>query len=231
MRSLVTRVNPLVLIAFGLLAIVGSFAVRDVWTGIIAFGAYVVVALLFLPTWRFPLVCLGFVAFAALTLFYSTWLLGGRDLGRAFSASLRILVLAWPGSVLAGFIDPTRLADYLAQRLGLPDRFVVAFSAAIQRLTQLRGTWEQLARTRRIRGFGPGRNPIAVFRHAGSMTFGLLVSALRDAMNMSIAMDARGFATAHDRTWAEAAPWTRLDSAAVAMAVAMAAVAPVLSIV
>lgn len=224
MRHLVTQLNPLALLAFGLLAVVGSFAIRDVETGLIAFGAYAAVALLFLPTWRFPLVCLAFVSFAAATLFYSTWLLGGRDLGKAFAASLRIIVLAWPGSVLAGFIDPTRLADYLGQRLHMPARFVVAFSAALQRVAHFHSTWEQLGRTRRIRGFGPGHRPVAGVRHAGSMTFGLLVAALRDATAMSIAMDARGFATAHERTWAEAAPWARLDSGAVVLGLALASV-------
>jgi energy-coupling factor transport system permease protein len=35
----------------------------------------------------------------------------------------------------------------------------------------------------------------------------LLVSTLRTSGRMSVAMDARGFAGAHRRTWAEPAPW------------------------
>jgi energy-coupling factor transporter transmembrane protein EcfT len=37
-------------------------------------------------------------------------------------------------------------------------------------------------------------------------------------------MDARGFATAHDRTWAEPASWSRLDVAATAVALLLGAV-------
>jgi energy-coupling factor transporter transmembrane protein EcfT len=39
-------------------------------------------------------------------------------------------------------------------------------------------------------------------------------------------MDARGFASAHDRTWAERATWTRLDVLSVAVALLLGAVAP-----
>jgi len=43
------------------------------------------------------------------------------------------------------------------------------------------------------------------------MAFTLLVHTMRDATRTSIAMDARGFATATRRTWAEPAVWTRAD--------------------
>jgi energy-coupling factor transporter transmembrane protein EcfT len=49
---------------------------------------------------------------------------------------------------------------------------------------------------------------------------------MRSASHASVAMDARGFATAHHRTWAEPADWTRLDVATVVVAVALGAVAP-----
>jgi energy-coupling factor transport system permease protein len=35
---------------------------------------------------------------------------------------------------------------------------------------------------------------------------------MRMSGSMSLAMDARGFATAHDRSWAEPAPWQGLDT-------------------
>ena len=55
------------------------------------------------------------------------------------------------------------------------------------------------------------------------MTFGLLVATLRSSGRMAVAMDARGFATASRRSWAEPAPWVRVDSAVLAGAVGFAA--------
>lgn len=61
---------------------------------------------------------------------------------------------------------------------------------------------------RRVRGLGPGRKPIARGRHVAALTFGLLVATLRSSGRMAVAMDARGFATARHRTWAEPATWS-----------------------
>ena len=88
---------------------------------------------------------------------------------------------------------------------------------------------EQLDRSRRVRGLGPGRNPIARIRHVGALTFGLLVATLRSSARMAVAMDARGFATASRRSWAEPARWTRYDSAVLAGAVGFAALPYALS--
>jgi energy-coupling factor transport system permease protein len=137
-------------------------------------------------------------------------------------------VLAWPGAVAVGFVDPSRLGDHAAQRLHVPARFVASFVAVLQRVTTMSTTWQQIDRTRRARGLGPGRRPVAVVVHAGSMTFAMLASSLRGASRMSIAMDARGFATAQHRTWAEPATWTRLDTAGLVASVALGAV-PILA--
>lgn len=224
MRSYVLRLNPLAQLSFGLFSLLGSFWIRSLPVALIALGAYLLAAMIFLPGWRYPAMCFGFAAIAAVTIVYSTWRLGGRDLEEAFTAGLRIVVLAWPGSVLAGYVDPSRLADYLAQTLRLPARLVVAFAAALQRFTGFGLAWQQLERVRRVRGFGPTRNPIGNGRYAANMSFALLVQAMRGASATSIAMDARGFATAHDRTWAEPAPWTRRDGVSLLAAALLGAV-------
>lgn len=231
MRTLFLRVNPLVLVAVGICSLAGSFAISDLRVAVITVSVYAVAAVVFLPSWRYPLLCLGFTSFAALSVVYSTWRLGGHDESEALTAGLRILVLAWPGSVAVGYLDPSRLADYLAQSLHLPARFVAAFSAALQRFAGLSSAWQQLDRARRVRGFGPTRSPLATGRYAADMSFGLLVNALRGASQSAIAMDARGFADAHDRSWAEPAPWTRLDLGGVAVAVALGAVPVILAAV
>ncbi len=230
MRSAVLRANPLAQLSIGMFSLLGSFWIDDLGVALLALAAYAVTAVLFLPGWKYPLVCLGFTSIAAVTIVYSTWRLGGHDVEEAFANGVRIVVLAWPGSVLAGYVDPTRLADYLAQSLRLPARLVAAFAAAMQRFTGFGLAWEQLDQVRRVRGVGRTRNPVANGRYAASMTFALLVQAMRGASHASIAMDARGFATAHHRTWAEPADWTRLDVVTVVLAAALGAVAPLLTV-
>lgn len=218
------RVNPLAQLSVGLFSLLASFWINSLAIASIALGAYVLAAVLLLPGWRYPLLCLGFTSIAAITIVYSTWRLGGRDVQEAFTAGLRIVVLAWPGSVMAGYVDPSRLADYLAQTLHLPARLVAAFAAALQRFTGFGLAWQQLERVRRVRGYGAGRNPVSNARHAADMSFALLVQAMRGATSASIAMDARGFATAQGRTWALSAPWARLDVIAVVVAAMLGAV-------
>lgn len=222
------RVNPLAQLTVGFFSLLGSFWIDSLPVALIALASYGLVAVLVLPGWKYPLLCLGFTALAAITIVYSTWRLGGRDLEEAVTAGLRIVVLAWPGSVMAGYVDPSRLADYLAQTLHLPARLIAALAAALQKFTGFGLAWQQLERVRRVRGFGASRNPLANGRHAANMSFALLVQALRGATSASIAMDARGFATAQRRTWALPAPWTRLDVLAIVLA-ALLGVVPIVA--
>jgi energy-coupling factor transport system permease protein len=219
----VTRANPLVLLGLGLLAVVASFGVRDLTVAVAMVGVVIALAVAFVPglvgnSWRLLAPLLG-----AASVTFSTWLLAGRDESIAATAGLRVLVLALPGVLVAPFIDPSRLGDQLAQRLRLPARPVAAVTASLQRFEDLGAVWAQLDRARRVRGLGPGRSPIARFRHVAGMTFGLLVSTLRSSARMAVAMDARGFATARHRSWAEPAPWTPVDSAVLAGAIGFAA--------
>ena len=230
MRTWIKAANPLAQLSVGLFALLGSYWINDVRVGAVALGVYAAAVVLFTPGWRFPLVCLVFTSIAAATIFYSTWRLGGHDESEALAASLRVLVLAWPGSVAIGYVDPARLGDFLAQSLRLPARFVAAFSAALQRFADYGHAWTQLERVRRVRGMGPTGNPVSWVRHGASMAFAMLVHALRGASQTAIAMDARGFASAHDRTWAEPATWTRLDRAVVLVGVLLGAVAPAVAL-
>lgn len=227
MRTWITAANPLAQLGVGLFALLGSYWIRDIEAGAVALAVYATAVLAFAPGWRYPLLCLLFTSIAAATIVYSTWRLGGHDETEALTAGLRILVLAWPGSVAIGYIDPARLGDFLAQSVRLPARFVAAFSAALQRFADYGHAWSQLERARRVRGMGPTASPGSWLRYSGSMAFAMLVHALRGASQTAIAMDARGFATAHDRTWAEPADWTRLDVGVVIVAFLLGLVAPV----
>lgn len=212
MRGVLRRAHPLALLWIGFAALLGSFAVRDLPSAVAAATGWAVAGLLLLPSWRYPLACLALCGVSAGLVAYSAWRLGNPD--HAPVAALRILVLAWPGAVVVAFVDLSDLGDELAQRLRMPARPVAAFVASLQRVSGLGATLQQVHRARRVRGAGPS-GPVSALRHAGSVTFAMLAAALRDASRASVAMDARGFATAERRTWAHEVPWRPTDTAVV----------------
>lgn len=217
------RANPLVLLTAGLLAVPASIALRELPAAVAATTVVVVLGVLLVPgVVRAPWRMVG-PGVGALSVAWSTWWLGGHDEALAVTAGLRIVVLALPGVLLAPLIDPARLGDQLAQRLHLPARPVAATTVALQRLEVLADTWEQAARARRVRGLGPGRSPASRLHSVGALTFVVLVAALRGAGRTAVAMDARGFAGAAERTWAEPAPWSRTDTGVLIVAVVLAA--------
>lgn len=146
---------------------------------------------------------------------WSTWLLGGHDIEVAAGAGLRVLCLVLPSVLLLPFVDPDALGDHLAQRVRLPARPVVAATAALQRFHAFGALWAEITRARRVRGIGAGRSVLARVREVGSTTLALFVAVLAQASVLALAMDARGFAGAHRRTWAGAAPWRLADTLAV----------------
>ena len=111
---------------------------------------------------------------------------------------LRVLAIALPGIVLFARVDPTDLADGLAQVLRLPSRFVLGALAAFRLLGVLRDDWRALELARRARGIADrGR----IRRFAG-MAFALLVLSIRRGSTLATAMEARGFGGDTPRTWA-----------------------------
>lgn len=165
-------------------------------------------------------------ALAAVSVAWSTWLLGGHRLDLAANGLTRVLLIVLPSAVLLPFIDTDRLGDHLAQRLRLPDRPVVAVSAAMQRMQAFGEIWTEIARARRVRGLGPSwRRPGSVVAHVVALTVGLLLRALRSAADLAVAMDARGFASAHDRTWWAPARWRPADTVLVLLSAVPAALA------
>src|SRR5699024_3615625 len=67
--------------------------------------------------------------------------------------------------------------------------------------------WDTIVRTRIRRGLGGPRSP----RMLAGATLALLVDTLRGAEQQALAMDARGFAGADQRSWAEPSPLHRAD--------------------
>lgn len=149
----------------------------------------------------------------AVSVAWSTWLLGSRDIGEAVSAGLRLLIILTPSAITFAFVDPDDLADHLGQRVRLPPRPVIAVGAALQRLQSFGAVWTEVGWARRLRGQGVSwRRPGSVIAHLWSSTLGMLLRSLGSAATLAVAMDARGFASAGGRTWATPAPWRAPDT-------------------
>jgi energy-coupling factor transporter transmembrane protein EcfT len=220
--SLAARCGPLSLLAAALLPFAGAVAITSTRVGVVAMAGVAVLAVLVVRDLRSTWWRVGVVLVAATSVAVSTWLYGGQDVDTTGGAALRILYLVLPSALLTPYLDPIALGDHLAQRLRLPGRVVVVSVAALQRLDQLAQVREQVVRARRTRGLGGEAGPIARMRAAASVLFGVLVSTLRDSGRVAVAMDARGFASASRRTWAEPAPWRVPDWLMLAVGVGLA---------
>ena len=113
----------------------------------------------------------------------------------------RVLAVALPGLVAAVAMDPTGLADALVARLRVPARPAYAALAGLRLLPLLADEWTVLGRASRARGLG-GSGIRARARQFSSMTFRLLVAALRRGGRLAVALDSRGLRAgwpAHDR--------------------------------
>jgi energy-coupling factor transport system permease protein len=215
--------GPLSLLAASLLPVLGALAIHSARLGAVCVGVLVVVAALVTRERRSTAIRVALGLLAALSVALSTWLYGGHDLDLAMGAALRILYITVPAAVLTAYIDPAALGDHLGQRLRLPARPVVASVAALERLESMGQQWAQIGRARRARGVGPDGGPVARSRVAAAMSLALLVATMRTSAVLALAMDARGFAGAQRRTWAEPAPWRWGDTLILLAGIAAAA--------
>ncbi len=230
------RCNPLTLLATALLAAVGSFGVDTAAVGVLTLAVTLLLAPLAVRRVRPALLRLVPVAFAALSVGWSTLLLNAAG---AFSPGsgavagrevVRVLCLVVPGALLVGLLRPSSLVDALGQRLRLPARPVVVAGAGLLRLDDFGRSWRRMAETRHLRGLAPGRSPAARVRHGASLTLGLLVHALRSAQQLSVAMDARGFAAVHRRTYALRSTFAPVDLVCLAAGVLLLVLPRVLTV-
>lgn len=244
--SPVGRLNPVAKLAGGALATVGLLLAGDAVTPALVLlaelGLVVAAGIgwgrLLRRTW--PLLA-GLAGLALSTLLF-TERRGGDlllDLGAveittesllaAAAVCLRILAIALPGIVTFATTDPTELADALVQHLRAPPRFTFGALAAFRLLPLLGDEWHLLWLARRARGVDAGRSPVRRVRLFTSAVFGLLVAAIRKAVRLATAMEARGFGAVPHRTLARPSPIRPADRAFVAGSVIVVVAAHLIS--
>lgn len=164
--------------------------------------------------------------------YFTLWLITVSDnsIELAIAITLRVFAVALPMVVLARAIDPTELGDALSQILKLPSRFVIGAVAGVRMMTLFKSDWQFLAMARRARGLtDEGR-----IKHLITMSFGLLVLALRRGGKLATAMEARGFGRTPprggQRTWARPSRLVQRDWLVMAAGVILASLPVVVSV-
>jgi energy-coupling factor transport system permease protein len=132
---------------------------------------------------------------------------------------LRLLAIALPAVVLFATIDPTDLADGLAQRLRLPSRFVLGGLAGLRLVGLFVTDWRSLELARRARGVADSGR----LRRLLGQALALLVLAVRRGTKLATAMEARGFDGPTPRTWARPSPFGTAEVVTVLCGAALAA--------
>jgi energy-coupling factor transport system permease/ATP-binding protein len=217
--------NPLTLCLIGILAAIGSFGVQTWQGGLLALLPIVLLGPFAVRSLRGGALRLAPILLSAAGLAWTTALLGEAPAlsGPAWLLGLkeaaRITVFVAPGVLALGSVEATALGDALGGRLRWPARPVAASVVALVRVAHLGRQWEIITRTRVQRGLGSPASP----RLLAGATLALLVDTLRGAEQQALAMDARGFATATRRTWAEPSPFRRADLLGAVLAVALLA--------
>lgn len=164
--------------------------------------------------------------------YFRFWLMVVSDnsVELAVAMMIRVCAVALPVIVLARDIDPTELGDALSQVLHLPERFVIGAVAGVRMTTLFREDWESLARARRARGLADRGK----LKHVASLSFALLVLALRRGGKLATAMEARGFGRAplygKRRTWARESRLRAKDAVVLAVGAVLAAAPVVVSV-
>jgi energy-coupling factor transport system permease protein len=139
----------------------------------------------------------------------------------AVATALRVLAIGLPAVVLFVTIDPTDLADGLAQVWHLPSRFVLGALAGLRLVGLFLDDWRSLELARRARGVGDkGR-----VRRLLSQAFALLVLSIRRGSKLATAMEARGFGGDTPRTWARESLFGAREVALIAVGALIAAAA------
>ncbi|WP_284964447.1 ATP-binding cassette domain-containing protein [Cutibacterium namnetense] len=227
--AFLTTINPLVVLLIAIAGIFGSLFVRSPLIG--AIGLIPAAAMAPMCSRRVkPLVVRAVpVLVAAVMMVWTTLLLhsGFTDPAawrEAARQGLRILVFVLPGALASAAVDPTRLGDALVQQAHLPQRPVVASVAGVVRMGHLGDQWRIQSDVRNLRGLCPKRSLSSRIKYLSSMTFAMVLYAMRSSEILSRAMDSRGFATATRRTYAVESRWRVRDLWGVVLAVCVVAV-------
>ena len=160
---------------------------------------------------------------------YFSWgpvVISEQSVSYGLAVAARVLALGTACLVTLTGVDPTDLADGLAQVWHWPARFVLGTLAGVRLVTRLVADWQSMKLARRARGLGDH----GALRRFATLAFALLVSAIRRGSALATAMEARGFGQGK-RTWARPSTVSTADAAYLLITVMILASGLVISLV
>lgn len=173
---------------------------------------FFVVTRLILPTITFMFVMQSlFLPLGDVTIF-AIWIfdITRESLQAAFITVSRIFVMVSSFTLLLLTTHPSELMTDLTRR-GLPPQFAYVIISTLQIIPQMQAKAQTIIAAQRSRGLDTQSNVIrrvsALFPLVGPLVFGSLV----EVEERAIAIEARGFTSAHKKTSLHEIPDTRLD--------------------
>ncbi len=133
----------------------------------------------------------------------------GIVLGLALA--LRILAVGMLTIVFLSTMDPTEMVLSLVQQFRFPPRLAYSLMAALRFVPTLETEMQLIRAAHRIRGTG-AEGRLAWGRRLYRYAIPLLAGGIRRAERVAIAMEARGFAPQHPRTYMRKLPWRTSDT-------------------
>lgn len=243
--SFLHRLNPTVKLVAAFIGGLVLIVVFDPFTPAIFYGLALATMLLLarLPLATIGLAHLPFLAFA-FSIFWVNLLF--RSYGEVLvtfgpltitepglrigtSLGLRTLVI---GAFAATFVlttDPTRLVTSLVQNARISPRFAYAMLAAYRFLPALYSEWSVIRRAQAMRGDLPRRGRLRGIRRTARQSLPLLVSAVRRAERVGIALESRGLGASQHRTFWRPTPLRRADLLFLATALAVFTAVPMVT--
>ena len=234
MSAALTRVNPVTRVLLAVLLSLPVIITLDWLSATVVLVACLALAPLTGLGWRrllprlVPLLVVAPLAAASMALYgqpggrrFIDWglvVVSEQSLWLALAVFLRVFALGVPTIALLTTVDPTDMADGLAQVLRLPARLVLGTLAAVRMLGLFVEDWRTLGHARRARGLGDD----GWWRRWLTMAFTLMVFALRRGTRLATAMEARGFGAGH-RSWARPSRVGWPDAVALVVAVLIGA--------
>ncbi|WP_375479716.1 energy-coupling factor transporter transmembrane component T family protein [uncultured Jatrophihabitans sp.] len=221
-----TRLNPVTkIVALAVLSLPVLITGDPVVALVLLAGQ--LLALPALGLWPGVLVRYGWPFLVALAGIWAANYLASGDIAVVLPITARVAALALPGIVLVLTTEPVDLADALVQVWRAPARFAYGALAAFRLMPLLGADWVSLRRARRARGLAAGANPLRAVGVGFGLLFALMVTAIRRAVRLAAAMDARGFGAGSGRTFARPSRLRKVDWATMAAAVLLAVAAVV----
>lgn len=160
---------------------------------------------------------------------WGPFLLSTEGIATTLVIGMRVLALSLPAVLLLSTTDPVLLADGAQQQLKVPARYAMSSVIGLRLLPLLATDWSEMSAARRARGL-TSANPIRAVGAGISRTVGLLVIALRRAVRMAMAMQARGFDPYAPRSFARESQLRPVDYLAMALAALLVVGASVIAV-